>query len=170
LFLSATFAFESCDVVTRSRWERLFPKRDLKYLPKVSLHIAAYNEPPDMLVETIKSVEAIDYPNFEIVVVDNNTKDPEVWGPVEAYCRDRPLVTFVHVDPLPGYKSGALNLALRQHTAPDAELVGVVDADYLVDPSYLRSVVGYFAQPKLAFLQTPQDYREYRGDAYLEAC
>jgi Glycosyltransferase like family 2 len=46
----------------------------------------------------------------------------------------------------------------------------VVDADYLVDPSYLRRVVGYFADPRIAFLQTPQDYREYRGDAYLTAC
>src|SRR5206468_1486671 len=135
-----------------------------------SLHIAAYNEPPDMLIETIKSVEALDYPDFEVVVVDNNTRDPEVWRPVEDYCRNRPRVKFVHVDPWPGFKSGALNLALREHTARDAQLVGVVDADYLVDPSYLRSVVGYFADHRLAFVQTPQDYREYRGDSYLEAC
>ena len=42
-------------------------------MPMISLQIAAYNEPPDMLIETIKSAEFIDYPNFEIVIIDNNT-------------------------------------------------------------------------------------------------
>src|SRR5207302_3451387 len=97
-------------------------------------------------------------------------EDPAVWRPVAEYCEGKPNVRFVHVEELPGFKSGALNLSLHGHTAPDAEIVGVVDADYLVDPSYLRSVVGYFADPNLAFLQTPQDYREYRGDRYLTAC
>jgi hypothetical protein len=103
-------------------------------------------------------------------VLDNNTRDPTVWEPVARWSSPRRRVRFVHVDHLPGYKSGALNLALREYTDPAAELVGVVDADYLVDPSYLRRVVGYFADPGIAFVQTPQDYREYRGDAYLTAC
>jgi hypothetical protein len=65
---------------------------------------------------------------------------------------------------------GALNLALTHYTDPDAEIVGVVDADYLLDASYLRSVIGRFADPRLGFLQTPQDYREWEGDPYLTAC
>ncbi|HEY2812402.1 MAG TPA: glycosyltransferase [Acidimicrobiales bacterium] len=170
LLLACSFAYESCDVVCRTRWTRAIRPPDPDYLPKVSLQIAAYNEPPDMLIETIASAERIDYPNFEIVVIDNNTKDPDVWRPVEEYCRDRERVKFVHVDPWPGYKSGALNLALTEYTAPDAELVGVIDADYTVEPDYLRSVVGYFADPNIGFVQTPQDYREFEGDAYLTAC
>ena len=90
----------------------------------VSLHIAAYNEPPDMLIATIRSVEQIDYPNFELVVIDNNTEDEETWRPVEEYCRDRDRVRFVHVSPLEGYKSGALNLVLREHSDPEAALLG----------------------------------------------
>jgi cellulose synthase/poly-beta-1,6-N-acetylglucosamine synthase-like glycosyltransferase len=113
----------------------------------VSLQVAAYNEPPDMLIETIRSLEAIDYPNFEVVVIDNNTKDPAVWQPVADYCEGRNRVRFVHVDDRPGYTSGALNLVLAEYTHPDAELIGVIDADYLVDPSYLSSVVGYFHDP-----------------------
>jgi hypothetical protein len=74
------------------------------------------------------------------------------------------------VNPWPGYKSGALNLALRAHTDPDAEIIGVVDADYLVSRDYLKDTVGYFAAAELAFLQTPQDYREWQGDTYLTAC
>jgi glycosyltransferase involved in cell wall biosynthesis len=123
-----------------------------------------------MLIETIASVEALDYPELEIVVIDNNTEDPAVWRPVEDYCRDRSRVRFVHVEGLEGFKAGALNLALTEHTAPDAEIVGVIDADYLLDPSYLRSVVGYFADPDIAFVQTPQDYRDWEGERYLTAC
>ena len=164
LALSASFAFESFDVLCTPRPVRRPFHFDPSYRPLVSLHIAAYNEPPDMLIETINSVEAIDYPALEIVVIDNNTKDPSVWRPVFEYSRGRDRVRFIHVDPWPGYKSGALNLLLEKYTNPNAELIGVIDADYLVDPDYLKSVVGYFADPNLAFLQTPQDYREYQHD------
>jgi cellulose synthase/poly-beta-1,6-N-acetylglucosamine synthase-like glycosyltransferase len=170
LLLSGSFAFESCDVLCRVRWSRPEPRFDSAYLPKVSLHVPAYNEPTDMLIETIRSLDRLDYPNYEVVVLDNNTRDPAVWEPVARWSEPRQRVRFVHVEGLEGYKSGALNLALRRYTDPAAELVGVVDADYLVDAGYLRRVVGYFADPGIAFVQTPQDYREWKGDAYLTAC
>jgi cellulose synthase/poly-beta-1,6-N-acetylglucosamine synthase-like glycosyltransferase len=170
LTLGVWFSFETLDVVTRTRPTRRITSPDPNHLPKVSLHIAAYNEPPDMLIETIKSIEALDYPDFEIVIIDNNTKERETWQPVYDYCRERPRVKFVHVDDWPGYKSGALNLVLREYVDPKAEIIGVIDADYLLDPAYLRSVVGYFVDPKVAFVQTPQDYREYEGNTYLTAC
>jgi cellulose synthase/poly-beta-1,6-N-acetylglucosamine synthase-like glycosyltransferase len=170
LTLATSFAFESLDVTTRVRWRRPIPDPDSDYRPFVSLQIAAYNEPPDMLIETIDSVAAIDYPNFELVVIDNNTKDAEVWQPVEEHCRNIERVTFVHVDDWPGFKAGALNLVLREHTDPRTEVVGVIDADYRVDPAYLSSLVGYFADPTVAYVQSPQDYREWEGDAYLTAC
>jgi cellulose synthase/poly-beta-1,6-N-acetylglucosamine synthase-like glycosyltransferase len=170
LSLAAWYTFDGCDVVCRGRWRRPEPHFDPSYTPKVSLQVPAYNEPPDMLIQTIKSLEAIDYPALDIVVIDDNTPDPESWNPVEEYCRDRPRVRFFHVDDLPGFKAGGLNYLLREHTPSDVELIGVIDADYLVDPEYLRAVVGYFADPNLAFLQTPQDYRDYEGNAYLTAC
>jgi cellulose synthase/poly-beta-1,6-N-acetylglucosamine synthase-like glycosyltransferase len=170
LIIAATFAFETCDVVCRVRHSREFPRPDPSYQPKVSIHIAAYNEPPDMLIQAIKAAEALDYPDFEIVVIDNNTRDPEVWQPVEEYCAGTSRVKFVHVDPWPGFKSGALNLALERYVDPRAEIIGVVDADYLVDPQWLNDTVGYFTEPQLAFVQTPQDYREFEGNRYLTAC
>ena len=140
------------------------------YQPMVSLHIPAYNEPPELLIETIKAVERIDYPNFEIVVIDNNTTDPAVWGPVEEYCRDRERVRFVHVAPWPGYKAGACNLALRRYTDPRAEIIGLVDADDIVQPYYLRETVSYFSDPSLGFVQTFEGNRDFEGSAYYTAC
>ncbi len=158
------------DVLCRARPGRPLPEADPDYQPMVSLHIPAYNEPPELLIETIKAAERIDYPNFEIVVIDNNTKDPAVWGPVEEYCRDRPRVKFVHVAPWPGYKAGACNLALRQYTDPRAEIIGLVDADDLVQPYYLRETVSYFSDPSVGFLQTFEGNRDFEGSPYYTAC
>ena len=158
------------DVLCRARRSRPLPKADPGYQPLVSLHIPAYNEPPELLIETIKAVERIDYPNFEVVVIDNNTADPAVWGPVEEYCRDRPRVKFVHVAPWPGYKAGACNLALRRYTDPRAEIIGLVDADDIVQPYYLRETAGYFSDPGLGFLQTFEGNREFHGSNYYTAC
>jgi cellulose synthase/poly-beta-1,6-N-acetylglucosamine synthase-like glycosyltransferase len=170
LVLSASFAFETCDVLCRSRRDRPLPTHETTYKPFVSLHIPAYNEPPDMLIRTVEAAAAIDYPDFEVVVIDNNTPDPATWMPVAEHFRYHPKVTFVHVDQLEGYKSGALNLALNRYTSEQAELIGVIDADYLVSPDYLKATVGYFADPRLAFLQTPQDYRDYDTSGYFRAC
>ena len=66
-------------------------------------------------------------------VVINNTPDPALWRPVEEHCRALgERFKFVRVEKLAGYKAGALRLALA-HTAPDAEIIGVIDADYVVD-------------------------------------
>ena len=158
------------DVLARARRGRPLPKADPAYQPMVSLHIPAHNEPPELLIETIKAAERIDYPDFEIVVIDNNTEDPAVWGPVEEYCRDRPHVKFVHVDAWPGYKAGACNLALRSYTDPRAEIIGLVDADDLVQPYYLRETVAYFYDQSVGFLQTFEGNRNFEGSPYYTAC
>ena len=123
-----------------------------------------------MLIETIRRAEAIDYPHFEIVVIDNNTKDPAVWRPVEEYCRDRARVTFVHVDPWPGFKAGALNLVLRQYTDERAEIIGLIDADDFVVPHYLKETAPYFSDERIGFLQSFEGNRDYEGSPYYTAC
>ncbi len=158
------------DVLCRTRHSRPLPEADPTYQPMVSLHIPAYNEPPEMLIETIKAVERIDYPNFEIVVLDNNTTDPAVYGPVEEYCRGRERVRFVHVAPWPGYKAGACNLALRSYTDPRAEIIGLIDADDIVQPYYLKETASYFSDPRVGFVQTYEGNRDYEGSAYYTAC
>ncbi|HUO85413.1 MAG TPA: glycosyltransferase, partial [Thermoanaerobaculia bacterium] len=129
-------------------------------LPKVSIHVPAHNEPPEMVIETLDALARLDYPHFEVLVIDNNTADESLWRPVEEHCRRLgPRFRFFHLLPWPGYKSGALNFALSQ-TAADAEIIGIVDADYIVEPGWLADLVGYFADPACAFVQTPQDYRD----------
>jgi exo-beta-1,3-glucanase (GH17 family) len=135
------------------------------YAPKVSIHVPACCESPDMLNLTLDSVARLDYPNLECVVVINNTPDPALWQPVEEHCRtlgDRFM--FVQIDKLVGYKAGALRLALA-HTAPDTEIIANIDADYVLDPAWLKDLVPLFADPRVGFVQSPQDHRD--GDTSL---
>ncbi len=128
--------------------------------PFVSIHIPAYREPPEMLRQTLDSVAQLDWPNFECVVVINNTPDPTYWEPIEDHCRLLgPRFKFVRADRLEGFKAGALRLAL-EHTAPEAEIIGVLDADYVVRPDWLRDLVPAFADPAVGLVQAPQDHRD----------
>src|SRR5215510_5586462 len=130
------------------------------FAPKVSIHIPAYREPPEMLKQTLDAVARLAYPNFECVVVINNTPDPALWRPVEDHCRELgERFKFVNAERLEGYKAGALRLALA-HTASDAEIIGIIDADYAVDPDWLKDLVPEFSDPKVGLIQAPQDHRD----------
>jgi exo-beta-1,3-glucanase (GH17 family)/cellulose synthase/poly-beta-1,6-N-acetylglucosamine synthase-like glycosyltransferase len=130
------------------------------FAPKVSIHVPAHREPPEMLKATLDALARLDYPNFECIVVINNTPDPAFWRPIEDHCRvlgDR--FKFINEDNVSGYKAGALRLALA-HTAADTEIIGIIDADYVVRPDWLKDLVPAFADPKVGMVQAPQDHRD----------
>jgi cellulose synthase/poly-beta-1,6-N-acetylglucosamine synthase-like glycosyltransferase/exo-beta-1,3-glucanase (GH17 family) len=130
------------------------------FAPKVSIHIPAYREPPEMLKATLDAVSRLTYPNFECIVIINNTPDRALTDPVEEHCKtlgDR--FKFLNVQKLEGFKAGALRVAMA-HTAPDAEIIGIIDADYAVTPDWLSDLVPVFADPKIGLVQAPQDHRD----------
>ena len=168
LVLSLTYAYEVLDVLCRARWRHTPPVRLLGgYVPMVSLHIPAYNEPPELVERTLRALANLDYPNYEVILVDNNTPDETTWQPLAEVCKELGF-KCLHLDKWPGYKSGALNFALAM-TDPRAEIVGVIDADYIVQPEWLRRIVPYFEDPAIAFVQTPQDYRDYQHSHFSQA-
>jgi len=138
--------------------------------PKVSIHVPAYNEPPDMLIETLDALARLEYPDFEVLVIDNNTRDEAVWRPVEAHCATLGArFRFFHVAPLAGFKAGALNYALER-TAPDAQIIAVIDSDYVVEPNWLRNLTPAFHDQRIAIVQAPQDYRDAGQSAFKAMC
>ena len=136
--------------------------------PFISIHLPCSNEPPDMVMATIDSLRQVEWPAFEIIVIDNNTRDPADWQPVAAYverlhCQGAgPAVRFIHLPVWPGFKAGALNHALTQ-TDSRAAWIAVVDADYRVNPDWLASLSGYFSDPGVGIVQAPQAHREWQG-------
>ncbi|HEX9038793.1 MAG TPA: glycosyltransferase [Ktedonobacterales bacterium] len=194
--LGVSFTFEILDVVCRRRWRfaeaipprmralagvapaeparesGLWETASEPWQPRVTLQVPCHDEPPEVVIRTLEALARLDYPRdrYIVMVVDNNTRDAGAWEPLEDVCQRLGFV-FLHLEQWPGFKSGALNYALAL-TPPDAEIIGVVDADYLVRPEYLRDLVGYFENPRVAFVQTPQDYRDYRPEStfYQRAC
>jgi exo-beta-1,3-glucanase (GH17 family)/cellulose synthase/poly-beta-1,6-N-acetylglucosamine synthase-like glycosyltransferase len=133
--------------------------------PKVSIHVPAYFEPPEMLKQTLDAVARLDYPNFECVVIINNTPDPEFWQPIQDHCRALgERFVFINAEKVEGFKAGALRIAMER-TAVDAEIIGIIDADYVVDPDWLKDLVPVFADPRVGLVQAPQDHRD--GDTSL---
>jgi cellulose synthase/poly-beta-1,6-N-acetylglucosamine synthase-like glycosyltransferase len=169
--MACAYLWELCDALGTEHWRRRVtdtpaPSAESDRFPFVSLHVPAHNEPPEMVIETLRSLLRIDYPNYEVVVIDDNTEDEAMWQPVQAWCAVHG-VTFAHLSRWPGYKSGALNYALGECANPNTEIVGVVDSDYQIDPGFLRRCVPLFADPRVGFIQAPQDYRGWHASSYL---
>ncbi|NII10023.1 glycosyltransferase [Oleiagrimonas sp. C23AA] len=161
--------FEFTEVLWRRRWIRhagLLEPDPAARQPFVSIHLACYNEPPEMVQVTLDSLAALEYDNFEVLVIDNNTKDPNVWKPVEAYCEKLgPRFRFFHLEPWPGYKAGALNFGLKE-TAPEADVIAVIDADYVVRKDWLSGLTGYFHDDEVAVVQCPQAHRDFNKNTF----
>jgi hypothetical protein len=169
--LSCAYLWEICDALGTEHWRRritrstpLRPVPDAD-LPFVSLHVPAHNEPPGMVIDTLRSLLRLDYPRYEVILIDDNTDDEKLWRPVEEWCA-RHGVKFAHLMDWPGYKSGALNYALRQLTDDRAEVIGVVDSDYQIEPGFLRGCAPAFSQLWVGFIQCPQDYRGWESASY----
>jgi exo-beta-1,3-glucanase (GH17 family)/cellulose synthase/poly-beta-1,6-N-acetylglucosamine synthase-like glycosyltransferase len=176
LVLMVVEGFEMAELLWLRQLSRLFPAvapvgpAAGPIAPKVSIHLPICNEPPGMVIETLQALNRLDYPDFEVLVVDNNTRDPETWRPVEAFCRGLGRrFRFFHLDRCDGFKAGALNFALRRADA-DAEIIGVIDSDYLVESDWLKSLVPYFANAGVGFVQAPQDYRDGEAGLFKRMC
>jgi len=139
-------------------------------LPRVSVHVPAYNEPPEMMIETLN---ALPRSIIRISKSSLSTTTPKI-----RRCGSRcasivpklgPQFRFFHEDPLPGFKAGALNFALRQ-TDTNAEIIAVIDSDYIVHPRWLRDLVPQFANERIGIVQAPQDYSDARENAFKAMC
>jgi len=172
LFLFVIMAIEVVEAAalfsrpgTRSR-----PLPLLAHWPKVSIHVPCCNEPPALVRQTLDALARLDYPDFEVIVVDNNTRDPAISDAIAAHCDTLGArFRFLHLPRCAGFKAGALNRAL-EITAKDAALVAVVDSDYVVERDWLKAAVPHFARSEVGFVQAPQDYRDGKDSAFKSAC
>jgi cellulose synthase/poly-beta-1,6-N-acetylglucosamine synthase-like glycosyltransferase len=161
--------FEFTEVLWRREWIRhagMLKPDPVEKQPFVSIHLACYNEPPEMVIVTLDSLAALDYQNYEVLVIDNNTKDPAIWQPVQEYCEKLgKRFRFFHLEPWPGFKAGALNFGLKE-TDPRADVVAVIDADYEVRADWLATLTGYFHDSKVAVVQCPQAHRDFEHNRF----
>ncbi len=112
------------------------------YTPFTSIIIPTYNEPEDVVTNTINSMRALDYPGYEIILADDSTVAKD-------YGQD---VKVVRRQNREGFKGGAMRNALG-HVDPRSELIAIFDADFTVEKDALRQFARHFTDPKVGAVQ-----------------
>ena len=115
---------------------------------RIALLIPTYNEPREVLLPTIAAAVALQ-PAHETWVLDDGRRDEvrDLAASLGARYVRRP--DNAHA------KAGNLNHALARIKA---DVVGVLDADHVPTARFLTALLPYFADPRLAFVQSPQDF------------
>ena len=142
---------------------------ELDHPPLVSIHLPVYEEPAKLVIETLDAISRLHYPNFEIIVVDQGSRE-DCWQPVQQHCRMLgEHVHFYHQPECRGFRAAALNLAL-QHTDPEASIIAVVHADSRVDPQMLHDLVPQFQLDRVAIVHASQRFRDADQNLFKAIC
>jgi len=119
------------------------------FTPTVDILIPTYNEPIFILRRTVIGTQALDYDTKKIYLLDD-TQRPEVQALAqELGCEYRTRPDNRHA------KAGSLNHAIA-HTS--GELIVVFDADFVPTKNFLTRTLGFFQDPQVALVQTPQTF------------
>jgi cellulose synthase/poly-beta-1,6-N-acetylglucosamine synthase-like glycosyltransferase len=113
--------------------------------------VATFNEPEDVLRPTVVGAMAI-----------RNDISPQVWvlddggRPwVRLMCEELGVNYLSRPVPRRHAKAGNINYALER---VDAEFIVTLDADHVPRPELLERMLGYFADPRVAVVQSPQHF------------
>jgi glycosyltransferase involved in cell wall biosynthesis len=112
-------------------------------LARVSIIVPARNEQA-MIEAAVSSLLAIDYPDYELLVVDDRSEDAtgEILERLKA---GEPRLTVLHVRELPAGWLGKTHAMWRAASAATGEWLLFSDADVLHSPQALRRAVYYAA-------------------------
>jgi len=123
----------------------------------VDVFITTCGEPLDIVHQTMAAAAAIHYQPKILYLLDDKG-NPEL-AALAQKLGFRYLARPEHSDA----KAGNLNYGLA-HTSGD--LILTLDADQVPKPEILQRLVGYFRIPKIAFVQSKQNFLVPRGDPF----
>lgn len=112
------------------------------YQPFVSVLIAAYNE-EKVIGKTIHSIMKSRYPQFELIIVDDGSKD-QTSNIVEAECNKYPNIRLFRKEN--GGKASALNLGIQNASA---EIIVTLDADTVITEDTISMIIRHFIDPSV---------------------
>lgn len=136
-------------------WDTTPPQRpDADPQVSIDVFVPSYNEPVWMVRRTLVGALAMRRPHSTWLLDDG--RRPEM----EALARELGCGYITRRDNA-GAKAGNLNNAMR---LTGGALIAVFDADHVPLPDFLDRVAPYFADPRVAFVQTPQEY--YNVDSF----
>jgi cellulose synthase/poly-beta-1,6-N-acetylglucosamine synthase-like glycosyltransferase/spore germination protein YaaH/peptidoglycan/xylan/chitin deacetylase (PgdA/CDA1 family) len=123
--------------------EKVRPDHDQRpaRLPGVTVLIPAHNE-EGVIVQTVRSVLASDYPAMRVVVVNDGSAD-STGMLLDAHFGGEPRVQIIHQ--VNRGKAAALNNALAR---AQTEIVVTIDADTEIEPDAIRQLLRHFSDPR----------------------
>ena len=172
LIAAETFGIASVVLFALQVWDPKEPEQK-PVLPgrTVDVFVPTYNEDPAILRATIEAATRLDYPGVRIHLCDDGgteqrTSDPEkgaaareradelkaICAELGAEYRTRPK--NVHA------KAGNLNYAFAE---TDGEFIIILDADHAPEPHFVSRLIGYFADEKLGYIQTPHAFYNFES-------
>ncbi|MBN3886413.1 MAG: glycosyltransferase [Nostoc sp.] len=118
-----------------------------QYLPSVDVLIPTYNEPDYIVRRTVMGCQSMEYLNKTIYILDD-TRRPHIKALAEELgCEYITRPDNIHA------KAGNLNNALKYI---GGELIVPIDADFVPFKNFLTRTVGFFQNPEISLVQTPQ--------------
>lgn len=120
-----------------------------QYTPSVDVFIPTYNEPMFVLRRTIVGCQAMRYPHKEVWLLDDGRRLEAAKLAEELGCNYLTRSDSAHA------KAGNLNNGL---THAKGDIVVVFDADFIPLENFLERTVGFFENPQVAMVVTPQNF------------
>lgn len=150
VFMTLYTAYMQIAFKHRVRSARKNPKqKNYNYIPYVSIMIPAHNE-ADVIADTIKNIQTIEYPSYEIIVIDDRSTDntAEI---LEKICKNNEQIKYFTrtTEAVPG-KSAVLNDALK---IAKGDAILVFDADARIKPDFLKELVPALEPDKVGAVQ-----------------
>lgn len=156
LVMAETWGLVTGFIMVHSVW-RIRHRAPLPAPPglAVDVYITCYDEPLEVIRRTAIGARAIRYPHLTWILDDGKRDEVKALA-------DELRIGYLRRATNEHAKAGNLNHALSQTSG---EFILQLDADHVPLPHLLDRVLGFFAEdPKLAFVQTPQDF--YNTDAF----
>ena len=119
------------------------------WMPTVDVLIPVYGEPLEVIRATATAARDMSLSHRTIICDD--ARDPrvaELAASIGVEYRTRPDNSFA--------KAGNINAALEATTA---DYVTILDADHIPVRAFLERALAHFVDPRVAFVQSPQSYR-----------
>ncbi len=138
IFMSVYTAYMQIAFKHRVRKQRKHPvEKNYNFQPYVSILIPAHNE-ADVIEKTIENISQIDYPRYEIIVIDDRSTDNTLEILEKISCNYPKVKYFSRTKEAFAGKSAVLNDALK---IAKGEAILVFDADARVKPDFLKELV-----------------------------
>ncbi|HSF75391.1 MAG TPA: glycosyltransferase [Microcoleus sp.] len=119
------------------------------FTPAVDIFIPTYNEPAFILRRTVIGCQALDYANKKVYLLDDTKRHEIKLLAKELGCEYITRPDNIHA------KAGNINHATA---LTNGELIVVFDADFIPTKNFLTRTVGFFQNPEIALVQTPQSF------------